>query len=169
MIMMAVLVMSSQFRARQSLLYRDRGDLEIKTTVQGSVGFITETSWSLSLRAGNIRTPWVSFNPELTSYGEKATSTDQGRVAEHYFWTGFSLKARVYNAFLQGQFRDSDLTYDSDELNHGIVEAWIGYTVAFDTGYSFTYSIRGHSSELKEGVGDRNVVWGGLQITKTII
>jgi hypothetical protein len=92
-----------------------------------------------------------------------------GRVSEHYFWTGISLKARAYNAFLQGQFKDSEVTYDSDELNHGIVEAWVGYTVALAEGYSFTYSIRGHTSELKQGVGDRNVLWGGLQITKTFI
>ena len=155
--------------ARQNLWYQSGSGLEIKTTLQGSVGYITETSWSLSLRTGKIQTPWVSVNPELTSYGEKSTPSDVGRVSENYFWTGVSVKARAYNAFLQGQFKDSVVTYDSDELNHGIVEAWAGYTVAVTEGYSFTYSIRGHTSELKEGVGDRNVLWGGLQITKTFI
>ena len=155
--------------ARQHLLFRSASRFEIKTATQGSIGYITEASWSLSLRAGEIHTPWVSFNPELTSYGEKSNPSDLGRVTEHYFWTGFSLKARAYNAFLQGQFKDSEVTYDSDELNHGIVEAWVGYTVALKGGYSFTYSIRGHTSELKQGNGNRNVVWGGLQITKSFI
>ena len=155
--------------ARQELLYRDGSGLEIKSTALGSVGYITEAAWSLSLRAGKIHTPWVSFNPELTSYGEKAVPSDLGRVSEHYFWTGFALKARAWNAFLQGQFRDSAVSYDSDELNHGIVEAWVGYTVALHNGYSFTYSIRGHSSEVREGAGDRAVVWGGILITKSFI
>lgn len=154
--------------ARQRLLYQSRSGMEIKSTVQGSIGYISEASWSLSMRAGNIQTPWVSFNPELASYGEKSTPTDHGWVSEQYFWTGFSLKARAYNAFLQGQFKDSEISYDSDELNHGIVEAWIGYTVALNSGYTFTYSIRGHTSELKDGVGDRSVLWGGLLVTKTI-
>lgn len=153
--------------ARQRLLYRNGSGLEIKTTTLGSVGYLTEASWSLSLRAGKIHTPWVSFNPELTSYGENSIPSDQGRVSEHYFWTGFSLKARAYNAFMQGQFKDSEVTYHSDELNHGIVEAWVGYTIALDDGYSFTYSIRGHTSELKQGTGDRNVIWGGLLVTKS--
>jgi hypothetical protein len=153
--------------ARQHLLYRNGSGFEIKSTTLGSIGYLTEASWSLSMRAGKIHTPWVSFNPELTSYGEKAIPSDLGRVSEHYFWTGVSLKARAYNAFLQGQFRDSDVTYASDELNHGIVEAWAGYTVAIRSGYSFTYSIRGHTSELKDGAGDRNVIWGGLLITKS--
>ena len=155
--------------ARQHLLYSSGSNFEIKTTTQGSVGFITEASWSLSMRAGKIHTPWISFNPELTSYGEKSNPSDAGRVSEHYFWTGFALKARAYNSFLQGQFKDSVVTFDSDDLNHGIAEAWVGYTVALSDGYSFTYSIRGHTSELKRGAGNRNVVWGGLLITKSFI
>jgi hypothetical protein len=155
--------------ARQRLMYESDSGLEIKTTTQGSVGYITEANWSLSLRVGDIHTPWVSFNPELTSYGEKSIHSQVGKVSEHYFWTGFSIKARAYNAFLQGQFKDSAVTYDSDELNHGIVEAWVGYTVSLKEGYSFSYLVRGHTSELKQGVGDRSVIWGGLQITKNII
>ena len=153
--------------ARQRLLFRSGSGLEIKTTTLGSVGYLTEASWSLSLRAGKIHTPWVSFNPELTSYGENSIPGGQSQVSEHYFWTGFSLKARAYNAFMQGQFKDSEVTYHSDELNHGIVEAWVGYTIALNDGYSFTYSIRGHTSELKQGAGDRNVIWGGLLVTKS--
>jgi hypothetical protein len=155
--------------ARQRLMYKSDSGLEIKTTTQGSVGYITEANWSLSLRVGGIHTPWVSFNPELTSYGEKSIHSQVGKVSEHYFWTGVSLKARAYNSFLQGQLRDSAVTYDSDELNHGIVEAWVGYTIALKEGYSFSYLVRGHTSELKQGVGDRRVIWGGLQITKNMI
>lgn len=153
--------------SRQRLMYKNDSGLEIKSTIQGAVGYITEASWSLSLRAGKIHTPWVSFNPELTSYGEKSIPGNMGKTSENYFWTGISLKARAYNAFLQGQFKDSVVTYDSDEVNHGIIEGWMGYTVSLAEGYSFTYSIRAHTSELKQGTGNRNVVWGGLLITKT--
>ncbi len=152
--------------ARQNLITRSDSGLEIKSTLQGSVGYITEASWSLSLRAGRINSPWISYNPELTSYGEKSISSDLGRVSEHYFSMGLSLKARAYNSFLQGQFKNSTVSYNSDELNHGIMEAWAGYSAALAKGYSFSYQVRGHSSELKQGVGDRNVVWGSLQIHK---
>ncbi len=118
--------------------------------------------------AGEIHTPWLSFNPELTSYGEKSIPNIRVKVSEQYAWAGVSLKLRIYNAFLQRSFKDSVVTYDSDQLNHAIVEAWFGYTLAFTDGYSFTYSIRGHSSELASGNGDRNVVWGGVLLSKTI-
>lgn len=153
--------------AKQKLIYDSQSGVELKTTWQGSIGYITEASWSLSARAGKIHTPWISFNPELTSYGEKSTPNATSRVFEHYAWAGISVKLRAYNAFLQGQFRDSVVSYDSDEVNHGIVEAWAGYTLAFANGYSFTYSMRGHTSEIKEGAADRSVLWGGVLVAKT--
>ncbi len=143
-------------------------NLEIKSTVQGSVGYLTEASWSLSVRGGNYQTAWSSFNPELVSYGEKSSYTNSGlSVDEHYFWGGVSLKARAYNAFLQGQFRESDVTYERDELRSLMLEAWLGYTVAFSEGYRVSYVVRGHSSEIKQGPGDRNLLWGGLIIART--
>lgn len=154
--------------SRQSLIYKSGQGTEIKNTLQGSVGYITEASWSMSLRSGKILSPWVSFNPELTSYGEKSIPNTISRVSEHYFWTGVSVKYRAYNAFLEGQFKDSALTYDDNEINRGIAEAWLGYTAALSNGYSFTYSIRGHTSEINRGIGDRSVIWGGILISRTI-
>ena len=155
--------------SRQRLLSASASGREFKSTLQASVGYITEASWSLSTRAGNIQTPWISFNPELSSYGEKSNPSDIVRVSEQFVWAGISLKLRAYNALLEGQFRDSAVTYDSDDINRGIVEAWVGYTLALEDGYSFTYSIRGHSSELKRGDADRNVIWGGVLITRSFI
>ena len=153
--------------SRQSLIFKSDSGLELKSTLQGSVGYITEASWSISARAGKIYTPWVSFNPELTSYGEKSVPNAKAKISEQYAWAGISFKLRAYNAFLEGQFRDSEVTYSGDEINRGIVEAWIGYTIALTDGYSFTYSIRGHTSELREGSGNRDVVWGSILLSKT--
>lgn len=154
--------------ARQQHLTTLFDNLEIKTTVQGSVGYLTEASWSLSARGGQYRTAWSSFNPELVSYGEKSSYTDSGlSVDEHYFWGGVSLKARGYNAFLQGQFRDSEVSFDRDELHSLVVEAWLGYTLAFREGWRVSYVLRGHSSEVKQGPADRNLVWGGLILSRT--
>lgn len=154
--------------ARQQHLTTLFDNLEIKTTVQGSVGYLTEASWSLSVRGGQYHTAWSSFNPELVSYGEKSSYTNSGlSVDEHYFWGGISLKARGYNAFLQGQFRDSEVTLERSELRTLLVEAWLGYTVAFSEGYRVSYVLRGHSSEIRQGPGDRHLLWGGLILSRT--
>jgi hypothetical protein len=155
--------------ARQHYLNSFSDSVEVKSTVQASVGYLTETSWGLSFRAGKIISPWASFNPDLISYGEKSTySNNTSSTNEHYFWSGFTLKARFYNAFLQGQFRDSDFSYSYSGLRPLIAEAWMGYTYAFKQGYRVSYVLRAQSSEIKHGDGNRNVVWGGLIFAKTI-
>ncbi len=155
--------------ARQHYIESFSDSVEVKSTVQASVGYLTETSWGLSFRAGKILSPWASFNPDLTSYGEKSTySNNTGTANEHYFWSGFTLKARFYNAFLQGQFRDSDFSYSYSGLRPLVAEAWAGYTYAFKQGYRLSYVLRAQSSEIKRGDGDRSVVWGGLIFATTI-
>lgn len=153
--------------ARQSLLFQSRSGVELKSSVQASIGYITEASWSLGGRFGKIHTPWVSFNPEKVNYGEQSAQTTKTKVSERYLWAGIAVKARAYNAFLQGQFRSSDVSYKSNELRHGIIEAWLGYTFALSNGYRVSYSLRGHTSEIKSGNGDRNVLWGGINLSKT--
>lgn len=155
--------------ARQKYFDNTSDNLEVKSTIQTSVGYLTEASWSLSFRGGRIHSPWSSFNPELASYGEKSSYSSNAKpVDERYFWAGIAFKARAYNAFLQGQFRDSPITYDHSELNPLLVEAWAGYTFAFKHGYRISYVLRGHSSEIKEGAGDRNLLWGGIIIARSL-
>lgn len=155
--------------ARQHLLEGLSETMEVKSTLQASVGYLTEASWSLSMRSGKLFSPWSSFNPELISYGEKSTYTSTATpTTEHYFWAGITLKLRAYNAFLQGQFRNSEVTYGRDELHPLVLEGWAGYTYAFKQGYRFSYVLRGQTSEIKQGDGDRNVLWGGLILSKVI-
>ncbi len=153
--------------ARQRLWHLGNPKIELKTTSQTSLGYITELSWGANLRIGQIHSRWQSYNPELSSYGEHTNQTaNENRAAEHYFSIGAAFKVRAYNAFLQGQFRNSAVEYNSDELNHAIFELWAGYTYAFNNGYQISYLLRGHSSEIKTGNGDRTVIWGGLTLSK---
>jgi hypothetical protein len=70
------------------------------------------------------------------------------------------------NAFLQGQFRNSNLTYEYNGLNYLLFEAWAGYTHSFENGYQIRYIVRAHTSEIKYGVGDRNLIRGGLPLSR---
>ncbi|MGI9293750.1 MAG: lipid A deacylase LpxR family protein [Pseudomonadales bacterium] len=155
--------------ARQNRLRTNRESVHLKSSYQASLGYITEASISLNVRAGRLSSPWWSFNPEFSSYGEKSMTFagTQSRAAERFFWAGVALKGRAYNAFLQGQFRHSDVTYTAGDLNHLLLEAWLGYTVAWSNGYRMSYMVRGHSSEVEQGKGNRRLLWGGLVFSKT--
>jgi hypothetical protein len=130
-----------ELTARYSIAKQTRWDLnnpniELKTSTQASLGYLTEVSWGASLRMGKIASRWQSYNPELTAYGEQSNqSVDDQLVVERYFLLGAAIKARSYNAFLQGQFRDNDFDYSASELNHAIFEAWAGYSHSFRQGY----------------------------------
>ena len=152
--------------ARQRLLSKPSARVETKWGQQLSLGYLTEASVSISSRFGNLLSPWWRFRPELSSYGEQA-SISQKPANEKFIFAGMALKARAYNAFLQGQFRHSPVELDRGDLNNVLLEAWLGVSLAQSSGYQLSYVLRGHSSEVKRGAADRNLLWGGIEFNKT--
>lgn len=161
-----------ELTARYQVAYHDHwasstSSSRFKTTYFSSLGYITEAGVSLSTRFGRISSPDQRFNPELITYGERvnelAAAGSYGM--ESYFWGGVALKARAYNAFLQGQFRDSEHSLSSSELRPVIAEAWVGYTFGMGQNRSLSYFIKAQSSEIRSGKGDRGHVWGGLVLS----
>lgn len=132
---------------------------EANTMFGGSIGYITEVGLGLSARAGKIHSPWWSFNPHQTEsihIGAPILSADKEAAGvERYFWAGINFKYRAYNALLQGQFRESAVTFTHDELNPWIVETWVGYTRSFGRRYRANITIRASTPELKIGEKDR--------------
>lgn len=153
--------------ARQKLWIADpSGLVDVKTTVQGSVGFLTETSASISLRAGRFHSPWWGFAPELTDYIVAPVPSQSYRGGrELYVFVGARVKARAYNAFLQGQFRHSDVRYTSDEIEPLLAEAWIGVATQLLDQTQLTYSLRYQTAELRDGPASRDSLWGTVQLT----
>jgi len=162
-----------ELTARYSLAYHDYTSLnsqrtKLKLSYFSSLGYLTETGVALSFRDGLISSPSNRFNPELAHYGEHATDTGGGQSREHYFWAGVSLKARAYNAFLQGQFRQSRHTISHEDVRYLLAEAWLGYTFALSRHYTLSYVARVQSSEIQGGKGDRLLSWGGLVLSRTL-
>ncbi len=153
--------------ARQKLWIADpSGRIDVKTTVQGSVGFLTETSAAISLRVGRFNSPWWGFAPELTDYMAAPVPTESyqgGR--ELYFFVGARVKARAYNAFLQGQFRDSEVRYGSDEVEPLLAEAWIGVVTQLLDQTQLSYALHYQTAELRSGPAARDTLWGAVQLT----
>jgi hypothetical protein len=152
--------------ARHNLWYADpTGRIDVKTTVQGSVGFLTETSAAVSLRVGRFDTPWWSFAPEMTDYIAAPTPIESvGAQREAYFFAGARVKARAYNALLQGQFRHSDVRYSFDEIEPIVAEAWVGVMTQLFPNTELSYALHYQTAELREGKAARDAFWGGVQL-----
>ncbi len=142
---------------------------EIKVTLGGSVGYLTEGSAAVSMRWGRIRTPWWTFNPELGDYSVApiAPVTGFGRDAapEIYGFVGGRVKARAYNALLQGQFRSSDVTVPSGDVARIQGEAWAGLATNWDE-WRATYSVHVASREISPEPAARTLVWASVSVAR---
>ena len=87
-----------------------------------------------------------------------------GQQREVYFFAGARVKAVAYNAFLQGQFRHSDVRYSFDEIEPIVVQAWLGVVTQLFPNTELSYALHYQSAELSEGDADRDVFWGGVQL-----
>jgi Outer membrane protein LpxR len=159
--------------ARQALLGRFgwgpwRGDS--KWTGAVSLGTVTEASVALDARWGRIESPWWAFTPEQDMYVQETQPVPPplpaGAPPEVFAFAGARLKARAYNAFLQGQFRHSELTYGEGDLNPVLGEAWAGVELRTASGWAVQYLARWQSAELRSGIGSRSFLWGSVEIAK---
>lgn len=144
---------------------------EVKLTASGSVGFLTEANLALSARWGRIQSPWWSFGPELGDYTAAPVapvgSFSSYNPAEIFAFAGFRLKARAYNALLQGQFRHSEVRVQGDDLAHTQAEAWIGLATTWSD-MRITYAIHYASAEMTTEPGRRGLIWAGINFAKNL-
>jgi hypothetical protein len=162
-------------QAQQWLLNDSLGDRsslpEVKLTVAGSAGFLTEGSVAVSARWGRLQSPWWSFAPELGDYTSAplapVTSISSYNPAEVFAFAGFRLKARAYNALLQGQFRHSDVRVQGDDLAHTQAEAWVGLASAWSD-LRITYTLRYASAEMTAEPGRRGLIWAGINFERDL-
>lgn len=153
--------------ARQSLwIANPSGTFDVKTSLQGSVGYLTEASAAVSMRIGRFDSPWWGFAPELTDYTAAPVPVAQrqhGRP-ELYFFTGARAKARAYNAFLQGQFRHSEVKYSASEVEPLIFEAWVGVVTQLFEQTQLSYTVTCQTKEVRSGKAARDALWGAVQL-----
>jgi hypothetical protein len=142
-----------------------------KWTAAGSVGTVTEASLAFNARWGRIESPWWAFTPEQTMYVQETQPIPPplglGTPSEVFVFAGARAKLRVYNAFLQGQFRHSDLTYGASDVNKTLAEVWLGVEWRTASGWAVQYRARWESPELRWGPGSRSFTWGSIEISKS--
>lgn len=155
---------------RQKLIHEGlSGDShhQITWTADAQLGYVTDIGAGISWRWGNLRTPWWSFNPQHAEYAPLGPpQIPRQPVAAHqavesYVWAGGTVRYRLYNALLQGQFRDSEVEISSGRLNPALLELWMGFAHEFRSGYELSLSIRVRSNEF-DGPGEKSIAWGSL-------
>lgn len=148
-------------------------DYDIRSMVGASLGYTTQVMAGVNWRLGRIRTPWWGFNPDFGEYINLGTPVTRTRLSsgatprELFVWGNVQLRQRFYNAFLEGQFRDSEVTFDRSELDSTLGEVTLGVTLGLRNGFRVTAAVRARERELEEGEGI-DPVWGSLIVSRAL-
>jgi len=136
--------------------------------VGGSIGYLSELNAELVFRSGPMRVPWWSAPPMSSGYEtQPAILAKPGAASAHglVFEAGIQSRLHLYNAYLQGQFRHSDVSFASCELERVLLAGWIGVAFQLKSGLELSYTIRRQSAEIAHGTGARAFTWGQLAFT----
>ena len=149
-------------------------DMDLAATVDLSAGYYTNGSAGARLRLGRIRSAWWSFERNAIA-DVRAPDTfrsvfggDRPFVQELYGWVSGGGTAWLYNALLQGQFRDSVVTLPFDDDSVAPAKRWTadaqaGLTLRVRPGISFTYAVQWLSPTFG-GPKSRTHSWGSIYV-----
>jgi hypothetical protein len=141
------------------LIYEDptRYDLAYMTSL--SLGYQTNVSLGVSGRFGKIKSDFWSlpFNPI-----NRGTFIPSFADDELYVWGAYKAIVVGYDALLQGQFRNSSVEFDYEQLQTIVHESAIGATAVYD-GWQITATLNRKSAELK-APANRTHFWGGIYL-----
>ncbi|MES9965270.1 MAG: lipid A deacylase LpxR family protein [Candidatus Sedimenticola sp. 20ELBAFRAG] len=142
-------------------------DWDISSSVGGNIGYYTNASLGLDLRMGRIKTSFHEHNPAPFDPFNKAlkrTSPTPSSGKDAYLWFRYRANLFAYNALLQGQFRDSAVTFDSDRLHRLVHEFGAGVTWDLSNYFTLTLAQYVRSSDIK-GPNERDHHYGGIYLT----
>lgn len=122
-----------------------------------SVGYQTNASVGLSGRLGIIDSNFWTLPYDPINRGSGIPSTGGNEI---YLWSAYRARVIGYDAMLQGQFRNSDVTVSSSAIKRLVHEAGVGLTMAWER-LALTLALNAKSGEM-EGPADRTHVWGGV-------
>lgn len=132
------------------------GIWDMATTLGLSLGFQTNMSASVAFRLGNIKSHFWSIPFDPVSRGNFLPDTPKN---EWYFWTALRSHLVGYDVLLQGQFKQSDVKYTTDEIEHWVHDGALGLTLGFGES-QLTLSANIKTPDLK--IATRNQVWGSI-------
>ncbi len=141
--------------------------LRLDTTL--SVGFLTEADAALTFRWGSRAERWWESLADEGDYAGQPVIAEPPLLRRRHAFAltaGVKLRGRLYNAFLQGQFRHSDVAYRSAETEHVLGEVWLGVDVFLDDRLRLSYVIRRQSKELAVGADAHAFTWAGLTVSR---
>ncbi len=146
-------------------------DYDLRSMFGGSVGSVIQLGGGVNFRIGRISN--ASWQPkpdyaEFINLGSPVAKTENQptSVNDLYFRAGLQVRLRGYNALLEGQFRDSAVTFDRSELRKVIGRGSAGMTWEFQSGTHLSFTGHARTPEIRD-TEDSLPIWGSVILTQT--
>lgn len=142
------------------LLAQGRG-WDLARNWEANLGFQTNAAFGLMARLGMQRGPFWSTPYDPVNRGNFVPSPQRRQL---YFWTAGRLRAVAYDALLQGQFRDSEVTVGGSDMRRLVWEGAVGVTGGLP-GVQLTFAINAKAGDTRLAKAPDEHIWGGLYLS----
>jgi len=127
---------------------------------EANLGFQTNAALGMSGRFGRLNSPFWSLPYDPINRGNFVPAL---RGDELYLWGAARLRAVAYDALLQGQFRDSEVTVAADDMRRLVWEAGVGVTKSW-SGFQLTLAVSAKAGDTHLAKAPDEHVWGGVYL-----
>jgi hypothetical protein len=97
-------------------------------------------------------------------YIEQSMPVIRAAATEWFVHAGAKLRLIGYNALLQGQFRESEVSIPSEDIERLVAEYSSGVAYAFADHYRIDVYFRGNTPEFR-GSNRRSAHWAGMSFS----
>ena len=157
---------ASRYRLLASGTVGGRRPYSVRAGFGGSIGYITEVNAEIAFRTDAAWWESAFAAADYTGHPQVSDASSAGHAAGIQFEAGARIHGRVFNAFLEGQVRDSDVRFESSELEPILLHLWLGATTTLRSGLSVSYSVHRQTEEIQHGRGARNLKWASIGFTR---
>lgn len=128
------------------------------------VGFLTDVSAGVALRYGRFSDLRWDLHSSPAGLSDRAVA-DHASQGDRFVYATVSGRVPIYNALLQGQFRDSDVTVPSRERRSFIPDMSLGFVVGLADDRELHYFIRAQRSDVRFAQRSDTMVYGGVSLS----
>lgn len=131
--------------------------------MSAGAGLLTDVGFGVAARIGQFAEPHWAIHTSPLGLGDRMVS-GSARV-DRYLYVTLGARLSLYNAFLQGQFRHSDLTMSSSERRTLVPDASLGFVFDTERNRTVHYFLRAQRSEARLAAREEISIYGGIALS----
>lgn len=135
---------------------------DLSYSIGANIGYNTDVSTGLLWRIGQRSSHFSAFDANPVMGSSYIGSQKSG--GDHFIYFSYKVTGVAYNELLQGGFRNSTVTFDSNQIERAVQSFGIGWTMTLDSGTRLTLAQYMQTPEFK-GPNARKHYWGGFYLT----